>query len=177
MSSQRLKPEPPVTPDGSDGSIVDYELDEQKIDSDLRVMWSKVMDQGPYKNPSTYRKVEVLILHWADNSNDLATNEEVKSLQSVLEKPFNFHVQVESLDNHIEKKLQVRINSIVAQFVEKHDGPNTLLIVYYAGHGRPGSYYGHLELFGSVEYHLSISRLLIEVGKPRQTITKSGWTV
>ena len=84
----------------------------------------------------------------------MATNEEVKSLQSVLEKLFNFHVQVEPLDNHIEKKLQVRINSIVAQFVEKHDGPNTLLIVYYAGHGRPGSYYGHLELFGSVGYHL-----------------------
>ena len=34
-----------MTPDGADGSIVDYELDEQKNDSYLRVMWSEVMDQ------------------------------------------------------------------------------------------------------------------------------------
>lgn len=147
MSSQTLKPEPSLTPDGS---IVDFELDEQKNDSNLRVKWSKVMDQGPYKNPSTYRKVVALFLCWAENSNDLATVDEVNRLKSVFEEQFHYQVQVKSLDNYIEKKLQVRINRIVAEFVDEHDGPNTLLIVYYAGHGRPGSYYGQLELFGSV---------------------------
>lgn len=154
MSSQTLKPEGSLTPDGS---IVDYELDEQKNDSALRILWSKIMDDGPYKNPSTYRKVEALFLCWAKNSDDLATKEEVNRLKSVFEGRFHYHVQVEQLDNFIEQKLQVRINSIVAVFVEKHDAPNTLLIVYYAGHGRPGTSYGSLELFGSVGNHLSNS--------------------
>lgn len=133
-----------------DSSISDFELDDQKNDSNLRVKWSKVMDQGPYKNPSTYRKVAALFLCWTENSNDLATEDEVNRLRSVLQEQFNYHVQVKSLDNYIEKKLQVRINRILAEFVHEHDGPNTLLIVYYAGHGRPGPYYGQLELFGSV---------------------------
>lgn len=174
MSSPTLKSERPSTPDGS---IVDYELEEQKNDSDLRVLWSKVMDQGPYKSPSTYRNVEALFLCWADNSNDMTTGEEVNRLKSVFENRFNYHVQVKSLDNHVEQKLQVQINKIVAVFVAEHDKPNTLLIVYYAGHGRPGEYYGSLELFGSVQNHLSRSQSLMEIDQLRQMIQRSVWTV
>lgn len=160
MSSQTLEAEQPLTSDGS--IIINYELDEQKNDSALRVLWSKIMDQGPYSNPSIYRKVEALFLCWAENSNDLATKEEVNRLRLVLENRFNYHVQVQHLDNCIENRLQVRINRIVADFVDENDGQNTLLIVYYAGHGRPGSYYGSLELFGSVANYLSNSRSLME---------------
>ena len=159
MSPQTLKPEQPLT---SDGSIIDYERDEQKNDSNLRVLWSKIMDQGHYRNPSTYRTVEALFICWAENSNDLATTEEVNRLKSVLENRFNYHVQVESLKNDVDNRLQVRINRIVAEFVDVHNGPNTLLIVYYAGHGRPGSYYGSLELFGSAANYLPSSRSLME---------------
>ena len=159
MSSQTLKPERSLTPDRS---IIDYERDEQKNDSNLRVLWSKVMDKGPYKNTSTYSKVEALFIRWAENSDDLATREEVNRLRSVLENQFNYHVQVQLLDNYVDNKLQVRVNRIVADFVDEHDGPNTLLIVYYAGHGRPGSYYGSLELFGSAANYLSSSRSLME---------------
>lgn len=108
------------------------------------------MDQGPYKNLSTYGKVVALFLCWAENFDDLATADEVNRLKSVLEEQFYYHVQVKFLDNYIETKVQVLLNRIVAEFVYEHHGPNTLLIVYYAGHGRPGSYYGQLELFGSV---------------------------
>lgn len=175
MSSQTPKLEPPSTPDGS---IVNYELDEQKNDSNLRVSWSKVMDKGPWKNTSTYRKVEALFLCWADNSNDLATEDEVNRLKLVFENKFNYHVEKKQLDNHSEQKLQVQINKIVAVFVEKHDGPNTLLIVYYAGHGRPGGYYGSLELFGSVGNLMFISsRPLTEIDQLRQMIQRNAWTV
>ncbi|MCJ1462367.1 hypothetical protein MMC07_000967 [Pseudocyphellaria aurata] len=146
MSPQTSKPEQPLSPDGS---IIDVRSDEQKNDSDLRVLWSKVMDQGPYRNPSTYSEVEALFICWAENSDDLATSEEVNRLRSVLENRFNYHVQVQLLDNQTDNRLQVRINRIVADFVDDRGGPNTLLIVYYAGHGRPGSYYGSLELFGA----------------------------
>lgn len=136
------------------------------------------MDQGPWKNTSTYKKVEVLFLCWAKNSDDMATKEEVNHLRSVFESRFNYHVEIKELDNHSEKKLQVQINSIVAGFVGSHDGQNTLLIVYYAGHGRPGDYYGSLELFGSVGASMSTSsRPLMEIGQLRQMIPRSAWTV
>ncbi|KAF6226904.1 hypothetical protein HO133_008345 [Letharia lupina] len=53
---------------------------------------------------------------------------------------------------YIERKPQVQVNTIVAAFIGAHDGPTTLLIVYYAGHGKPGSYYGSLVLHGLFEY-------------------------
>lgn len=173
MSSQTLNSERPPT----DESIVNYENEERKNDSDLRVLWSKVMDKGFYKSPSSYRNVEALFLCWAENSNDMATDEEVNRLKSVLENQFNYHVQVKSLDSLSEQMLQVQINKIVAVFVAEHYKPNTLLIVYYAGHGRPGEYYGSLELFGSVENHLSRSQSLMEIDQLRQTIKRSVWTV
>lgn len=167
MSSQTLKPESPSTPDGS---IVDFEREDQKNDSNLRVSWSKIMDKGNYTNPSTYTKVEALFLCWAENSDDLATSDEVNRLRSVFEEEFNYGVQIETLDNDDEVSLQVLINAIVAAFVLRNHGPNTLLIVYYAGHGRPGSFYGSLELFGSVESHLSDARSLMIVDQRRQMI-------
>ena len=103
------------------------------------------MDKGWYKNPSTYKKVEVLLLCWAD---DMATKDEVNRFKSVLEKRFHYSTHTEYLDAMIETKLQLQVNAKVASFTSTHDGPHTLLIVYYAGHGRPGSYYGALEVHG-----------------------------
>lgn len=36
----------------------------------------------------------------------------------------------------------------VSQFLMDEDGPRKLLIVYYAGHGKPGPGPGQLELIG-----------------------------
>ena len=121
------------------------------------------MDRGSYQKPSTYEKVEALLLCWQDGSNDMSTKGEVKRLQKVFEKKFHYNVQVEYLDNHIAQKLQIHVNAKVAHFVNTHDGPNTLLIVYYAGHGRPGSYFGALELFGLVQHNSAIFKQLLIV--------------
>ena len=133
-----------------DSLTVDYELQDEKQDSDLQITWSRVMDEGKYKSSSTYTKVEVLLLCWAHSCSDLTTRDEIDSLKAILETRFNYHVEIKYLDTEIEQRLQVRVNTIVAAFVGEHDGPNTLLMVYYAGHGRPGGEYGSLELFGSV---------------------------
>ena len=133
-----------------DPSTVDYESHDEKQDSDLQLLWSRVMDGGKYKTHSTYTKVEVLLLCWEHNCNDLATKEEVDRLKDTFENLFNYHAEIHYLDTTIEQRLQVRLNAIVAKFVGDHDGPNTLLIVYYAGHGKPGGEFGDLELFGSV---------------------------
>ena len=133
-----------------DPSTVDYQSEDEREDSDLQLLWSRVMDEGNYKTSSTYTKVEVLLLCWKEGCNDMATQDEIDRLKATFEKRFNYHVGIAYLDTTSEQKLQIRVNRIVADFVDEHDEPNTLLIVYYAGHGRPGGDFGTLELFGSV---------------------------
>ena len=106
-----------------------------------------------------------------NSCSDLATKEEIDDLKATFEDRFNYHAEIKYLD--VTKKLQVRVNAIVATFVEQHDSPNTLLIVYYAGHGRPGPEYGSLELFGSVCHELRFTLSLIVADKLHQTTSKS----
>jgi len=127
---------------------VEYLLNDEKEDSEYQVLWSKTMDQGNYKNSSTYQKVEALLLCWAEECDDLVTRAEVHRLKEVLEDKFNYNAHIEAIDNSIPQKLQVQINAKVAAFVAAHDGPNTLLIVYYAGHGKPGEHFGDLQFLG-----------------------------
>lgn len=156
-----------------DPSTVDYESEDEKEDSDLQLLWSRVMDEGKYKFPSTYTKVEVLLLCWEHSCTDVATKDEVDDLKAIFENLFNYHAEIKYLDTTIEQRLQIRVNAIVANFVNEHDGPNTLLIVYYAGHGRPGGKYGNLELFGFVTHGCRIARLLIVAGKLHRMTKKS----
>ena len=127
-------------------------LHEDEIqDAEYQVQWNITMGQGKYNHPSTYDKVVVLLLCWAQSSNDLKTTEEVNALRLVLEDRFKYHTTTEYLDNDNKQRLQVQLNSIVAAFVGANDGPNTLLIVYYAGHGKPGKIHGDLEIFGQAK--------------------------
>lgn len=109
------------------------------------------MDEGKYIKASAYTNAEVLFLCWEEKCDGLAVRDEVSQLQATLEVCFNYHTQVSYLDTSIKKSIQVQVNSIVAKFIAVYDSPSTLLLLYYAGHAKPGSYYGSLELFGSVE--------------------------
>ena len=126
-----------------------HSLREDEIeDAEYQVLWNVTMDKGNYNHSSAYEKVEVLLVCWAQDSNDLKTTEEVNALNSVLEKRFRWHTTMAYLDNDKQQRLQVQLNTAVAAFVGANDGPNTLLIVYYAGHGKPGKFHGRLEMFG-----------------------------
>ena len=90
-------------------------------------------------------------MYWDENSGDLDTEREVKALQDVLEQDFHYNTIIEPLAAAGKgKRPQTTLNSKVARFIEDCDGSDTLLIVYYAGHGRPGGMYGQLQLLGSV---------------------------
>ena len=141
----RLSRQPSVA---SISSQVDYESQEAKDNSEFQVLWSSIMDKGSLRNQSTYKKVEVLLLCWADGSDDIGPEGEIARLQSVFEKQFGYGTQVGYLDVKVKKKLQIQVNGKVAAFVEAHDAPNTLLIIYYAGHGGPGDHYGEMHIFG-----------------------------
>ncbi|KAM0799442.1 hypothetical protein BDR22DRAFT_855393 [Usnea florida] len=144
----------------SEPSTVDYKAQDTKDDSEYQVLWSKKMDEGKkYNRSSTYTNAAVLLLSWDEACDDLAVKEEVSKLQNTLRGRFNFHTQISNLDTKNEKRLQVQVNLIVANFIATYDGPNTLLIVYYAGHGRPGDRYGHLELHGQTSANDQIKRL------------------
>ena len=151
-----------------DTSTDDYETEDEKQDSDLRLLWTRTMDEGEYKTSATYTKVEVLLLCWKDGCTDLTTKHEVEDLKATFENQFNYHAEIKYLDTKTEQGLQVRVNALVATFVEKHDGPKTLFIVYYAGHGRPGVEYGDLVLFGSVTHGYCLARLLTVAGNHHQ---------
>lgn len=145
-------------------STADNESQNGNEKSALELLWNNVMDRGSHRGFTTYTNVQVLLLCWADNCDDLTTKEEVTRLSATFEKRFNFHTQIKYLDTSHRTRSQLQVNSIVASYVGAHDGPRTLLIVYYAGHGRPGSLYGSLELFGFVELALCFASSLILAG-------------
>jgi hypothetical protein len=51
---------------------------------------------------------------------------------------------------NVSSKPQHQINRHISAFVENHDGPNNLLIVYYTGHGEYHDAHKHLELTASL---------------------------
>lgn len=67
----------------------------------------------------------------------------------------------QSLNPITEKKksAQKLLQKCLADFVDKEDEKDSLLIVYYAGHGNPGSG-GELMLTGYVPSNLGIPKLL-----------------
>ena len=137
-------------PLSQDSSIVNYENPDERDNSKLQVIFSNGIAEGNYKNPSTYKKVKALLLCWEEKSDDLMAKAEVERLEAVFKNRFHFEAQIETIDNNVEQRLQVRVNRILAEFVDINDGPDNLLIVYYSGHGKPGSSFGDLELIGLV---------------------------
>lgn len=57
------------------------------------------------------------------------------------------------------KSPQAQVNHFLAEFVYKNDSKDTMLIIYYAGHGRPGNSRGNLRLTAYVPTLLVISFL------------------
>lgn len=47
----------------------------------------------------------------------------------------DFHFKVEHTLLNTVKPPQQQLNHAITDFVLKHDGPNNLLLIYYAGHG------------------------------------------
>lgn len=151
-------------------STVNYEAQDEKDNSEYQVLWSKTMDKGKYRSSSSYTDVNVLLLCWAEGCDDLAVNEEVSELKRTFENRFNYHVEIKYLDERAGRSCQVQVNTKVQAFIGDHDHPTALLIVYYAGHGRPGSYFGSLTLHGLVERSYNTTWLLIVPGKHQKTI-------
>lgn len=140
-------------------------LSHDKEDHDpnsLQAAWNKAM-VGLNSSSVSYKDVSVLLLSWDQDFDDLGVKEEVDALEAVFRNRFNYHVQSSTLKTYEKRSVQLLVNSIVANWVCKKDGPDTLLMVYYAGHGSPGQTPGHLELVGQSipsELNQSIDRIV-----------------
>ena len=135
-----------------DHTITELEQKNETIDSDYQTLWTNVMEEGSYKKSSLYENVAVLNLYWSKDSSDMDTKKEVDEVEEVFKELFSYTVVTKCLVEKGGQRVQVQVNDIVAQFVRAYDNTSvpTLLIVYYAGHGRPGYVYGDLELRGQV---------------------------
>ncbi|KAI4609127.1 hypothetical protein J4E83_008768 [Alternaria metachromatica] len=97
--------------------------------------------------PRGYAKVTVLLLKWADELDELQTSNEVEELGHIFQDRFNFEIEVAEL-NH-RSKPQRQMDRIITTFVEAHDQPRNLLIVYYTGHAIHYKNAGRLEFLPS----------------------------
>ncbi|MCJ1392223.1 hypothetical protein MMC18_005090 [Xylographa bjoerkii] len=134
-----------------DLTIVDYEDPYVKRNSELQVAFTEVMEDTN-RETSSYENVAALLLSWTED--DLGVKAEVDTLEDVFRNVFHYEVHNKCLTTNTRTKPQIQVNQLVANFVADKEGPKTLLIVYYAGHGLPGLEPGHLNLHPDAAPHI-----------------------
>ncbi|KAF2685826.1 hypothetical protein K458DRAFT_387779 [Lentithecium fluviatile CBS 122367] len=115
--------------------------------AEMQMWW----DEAIVRNmdlPDGYVKVAVLIIKWDDELDELKTRGEAEELRDIFANRFRF--ETETVELNVSSKPQHQINRHLSAFIEKHDGPNNLLIVYYTGHGVYREDHKHLELTASL---------------------------
>lgn len=127
-------------------SAVDCDSEGEINDSEYQVRWSRITEDH-FRNSSLYKKVEVLMLGWPHTSGNLNITGEVDRLKNVFEDRFNYHVTVRYLEAEAVEDVQLEVNVIMGPWIKEHNTFDTLLIIYYAGHGKPGLAPGQLTLF------------------------------
>lgn len=101
----------------------------------LNAIWDQTMkDKGG--NGLPHRKTAVLLLAWDPSIDELKVEDEVKELGDVFINDYNYTVREECIKPGPCPQHQV--SCILSKFVMDFDDKDTLLIVYYAGHGSPG---------------------------------------
>ncbi|KAL9040449.1 MAG: hypothetical protein Q9214_004482, partial [Letrouitia sp. 1 TL-2023] len=148
--SSPRRPELPVRLDEkqkNDACLVQYQDKDEQLNSQLQLVFNQHAQVG--RNATwLYEKVAALLISWETESSDLNTKGEVDKLKDLLQETFNYDVLHVCLRKGGRQLAQVQINKYIADFLYEKDGDKTLLIVYYAGHGTPGSRPGRLELSG-----------------------------
>ncbi|KAH6681779.1 hypothetical protein B0J14DRAFT_695277 [Halenospora varia] len=87
--------------------------------------------QLPLPRRSQYGSVNVLLLHWQDDS--LGVQKEIKDLKDMFQKSYNYNtnlIKIRSKDSH--EQVHAALEALKGQ-----SGPGDLMIVYYGGHNRP----------------------------------------
>lgn len=138
-------------PENSGSNNIDFEAWYEQLDSEHQVTWTETMGKGNYKRSSCHSKVSVLTLNWAKEDDDLNVQSEVDQLANVFKDKFNYSVtQFQLTYAPGAPAVQHQLNASITKFICDNDGPNHLLIVYYAGHAEPGEDHGSIVMYGLV---------------------------
>ncbi|MCJ1423613.1 Phosphatidylinositol-4-phosphate 5-kinase [Sticta canariensis] len=117
---------------------VQYEDNTEKCNDELRDAFNNhVQKAGHYKTSSFYKEVKCLLISWDDDCDDLHTGPEVDALANVLEKKMHFKVTRALLTDDGNHPAHFQVVRHIINFIWSEDGPQTLLLFYYAGHGSP----------------------------------------
>ncbi|OCK80678.1 hypothetical protein K432DRAFT_297177 [Lepidopterella palustris CBS 459.81] len=150
---QSIKPEGPIdngeaTSSASQSKLSDEEKAALERASEMQLCW----DESIARNmdlPDYYRNVAVLMIKWSDELDELKTRAEVEELEALFQNSFNYNTKVVELN--VSKKPQHQLNTHLNVFVEEHDGPDNLMIVYYTGHGKYRDKEKYLELTATTD--------------------------
>ncbi|KAF2129890.1 hypothetical protein P153DRAFT_366394 [Dothidotthia symphoricarpi CBS 119687] len=115
--------------------------------AEMQMWW----DEAIAKNmnlPDGYSKVSVLLIKWTFDLDELQTEKEVEELDDVFRNVYHF--DTETVELNVKSKPQHQLNRHISEFIENHDGPHNLLIVYYTGHGQYREDSKFLELTASI---------------------------
>ncbi|KAH7382740.1 hypothetical protein DE146DRAFT_240565 [Phaeosphaeria sp. MPI-PUGE-AT-0046c] len=101
--------------------------------------------------PDGYLKVAVLMIRWDESIDDFKDRhtEEIARLERIFVDDYGYTCKVHSIQNF--KKPQVDLNRAILNHIYEHDGPNSLLIFYYTGHGYQSGVNG-LELSANQDF-------------------------
>jgi hypothetical protein len=87
----------------------------------------------PKRHDSRYESTHVLLLSWEDD--DLGVIEGINRLRHVFGERFKYEVEIYEIPT---TKPDLSLKQRIIQYLDLFDSKDTLLIVYYAGHGSPG---------------------------------------
>ncbi|KAG9191752.1 hypothetical protein G6011_10486 [Alternaria panax] len=94
--------------------------------------WSEAIAKNMHL-PDGYARVAVLLIKWADNLDELRTADEAEELEALFRT--RFHYDTKTVELNVRGKPQHQLDKHVSQFICDHDGTQSLLIIYYTGHG------------------------------------------
>jgi hypothetical protein len=98
------------------------------IKSVAKRLQAAVEEAWPTRGQSRYTQAHVLTLSWEDD--DLGVLLEIRQIETIFQTSYRYAVHSWKIPT---EKPATRLQLRLADFL-KHDGPETLLIVYYAGH-------------------------------------------
>jgi hypothetical protein len=151
--------------DGGDSDTSNDEIDVEKRNRELQTFFEQKMDK--VGNKRSHSNVAVLLISWEPEGEDYIdagaevsrrpyalckniqlSNPKVDRLEAVFKNRYNFTVRKRRLHTLQGKPARNQMNLHLAQFVLDEDGQDTLLIIYYAGHGIRNIKPGELTLVG-----------------------------
>ncbi|KAI1135032.1 hypothetical protein F5Y05DRAFT_190187 [Hypoxylon sp. FL0543] len=99
------------------------------------------------KRHITYSEVHVLMITWQENNN-ASMHKEISRLRNIFEDGFAYTIH--DLEIPLSKS-DLTMRSKIDHFILNYGHEDNLLIVYYAGHARPGVYSGEPPIWYSMD--------------------------